>query len=173
MIVEPYNPQWPRWFAQVQAVLYRNLAGSYYAIEHVGSTAVPGMTAQPVIDIDIVVREGMFEDVKRRLEAIGYEHRGDQGVPGREVFRLAAGNLAATLPPHHLYVLEAGAEELRRHRAFREYLIAHPEAARRLGDLKQSLAERAGEDREAYQAGKGPLVEEMLAAALAEQEARA
>ncbi|HWO72850.1 MAG TPA: GrpB family protein [Dehalococcoidia bacterium] len=172
MLVEPYNPEWPRWFTQIQAVLHRALAGTYYAIEHVGSTAVPGMTAKPIIDIDVVLRGGAFEDVKRRLEAIGYQHRGDQGVAGREAFRLLEGNLLGALPPHHLYVLEADAEELRRHRAFRDYLISHPEAAQRLSELKWSLAERVHGDRDAYQAGKSALVEEIVAAALEAREAR-
>jgi GrpB-like predicted nucleotidyltransferase (UPF0157 family) len=165
-LVERYNPEWPRQFVMLHAFLGRNLAGTYHAIEHVGSTAVPGMVAKPVIDIDIVVRAGAFERVKTYLEAIGYEHEGDKGIAGREAFRLADAGLAGALPRHHLYVLEADAEELRRHLAFRDYLRAHPEDVKRLSDLKWALAERFDNDLEAYVDGKAALVREILDAAL-------
>jgi GrpB-like predicted nucleotidyltransferase (UPF0157 family) len=166
VLVEPYNPEWPRWFTQIQAVLYRSLAGTYYAIEHVGSTAVPGMTAKPIIDIDVVQREGMFDEIRQRLEALGYYHNGDQGVPEREVFKLADNSLRLVLPAHHLYVCSADSAELRRHLAFRDYLRANPSAVEQLSALKLAVAAEIGDDREAYQQGKAWLVEELLAAAL-------
>ena len=155
-------------FHQVQTFLYRNLVGTYYAVEHVGGTSVPGMAAKPVIDVDIVMREGKFEQVKNRLIAAGYEYQGEQGVPGRETFRLRDPGLLGALPTHHPYVLAAGAEELRRHRAFRDYLIAHPEWVEKLSAHKLDLAAKLGDDREAYQAAKSPMVEEILALALQE-----
>jgi GrpB-like predicted nucleotidyltransferase (UPF0157 family) len=166
MIVEPYNPEWPRWFNRLQTFLYRNLVGTYYAVEHVGSTSVPGMAAKPIIDIDVVMREGKFDQIRGRLEAAGYEYEGEKGVPGRESFRMRDAGLKAALPPHHLYVLAADAEELRRHRAFRDFLRSHPDWARRLSEHKLDLARRFGDDREAYQQAKAPMVEEVLALAL-------
>ena len=168
MIVEPYNPEWPHMFHQLQTFLYRNLAGTYYAIEHVGSTAVPGLAAKPVIDVDIVMREGKWEQVKNRLIAAGYEYQGERGVTGREAFRMKDAGLKGALPEHHLYVCAADAEELRRHRAFRDYLVEHPEWVERLSAHKLALAARFGDDREAYQAAKSPIVEEILALALEE-----
>jgi GrpB-like predicted nucleotidyltransferase (UPF0157 family) len=166
MLVERYNPEWPRWFAQIQALLYRNLAGSYYSIEHVGSTAVPGMTAKPIIDIDVVQREGMFDEIRQRLEALGYFHNGDQGVPEREVFKLEDDSLRSVLPVHHLYVCPPDSAELRRHMAFRDYLRANPSAVEQLSALKLVVAAQVGEDSDAYKQGKAWLVEELLAAAL-------
>jgi GrpB-like predicted nucleotidyltransferase (UPF0157 family) len=166
VLVERYNPEWPRWFTQIQAVLYRNLAGTYHGIEHVGSTAVPGMTAKPIIDIDVVQREGMFPEIKQRLQALGYYHNGDQGVPEREVFKLADDSLRSVLPAHHLYVCPADSAELRRHLAFRDYLRANPLAMEQLSALKLAVASKVGDDRDAYQQGKAWLVEELLAAAL-------
>lgn len=81
------------------------------AVEHVGSTAVPGLAAKPVVDIDAVVPSA--EDVPlavERLERAGYRHEGDLGIPGREAFEPPA-----DAPWHHLYVLAADSEELRRH----------------------------------------------------------
>ncbi len=166
MIVEPYNPEWARWFLRVQTFLYRNLVGTYYAVEHVGSTAVPGLWAKPIIDVDVVLRQGKFENAKGRLVAAGYEHEGDKGVPGREAFRLADAGLRGALPEHHVYVMDANAEELKRHRAFRDFLRAHPEWVERLSAHKQEVAVRVGDDRQAYQDGKAALVEEILALAL-------
>jgi GrpB-like predicted nucleotidyltransferase (UPF0157 family) len=166
VLVEPYNPEWPRWFTQIQAVLYRNLAGTYHGIEHVGSTAVPGMTAKPIIDIDVVQREGMFDDITQRLKALGYYHNGDQGVPEREVFKLEDDSLRSVLPAHHLYVCPPDSAELRRHLAFRDYLRANPSAVEQLSALKLAVAAKVGDDRDAYQQGKAWLVKEQLAAAL-------
>ena len=169
-LLQRYDPRWPTWFLQLHALLGRTLAGHFYAIEHVGSTAVPGMTAKPVIDIDVVMREGQFERIKSYLQALGYEHAGDQGIAGREVFNLS-GPLAGTLPRHHLYVLDRDASELRRHLAFRDYLRAHAEARDHLSEHKWALAERADNDLDAYVEGKAALVQEILQAALAEADA--
>jgi GrpB-like predicted nucleotidyltransferase (UPF0157 family) len=116
------------------------------AVEHVGSTAVPGLAAKPIVDIDAVVP--FADDVPlaiERLEAADYRHEGELGIPGREAFESPA---AAT--PHHLYVLPAGSNELRRHLDFRDYLRAHPGAAADYARLKLGLAARFRNDRKAY-----------------------
>jgi GrpB-like predicted nucleotidyltransferase (UPF0157 family) len=173
----PYDPEWPRWFAEIRAVIERNIAGKFHAIEHVGSTAVPGMSAKPIIDIDVAVRPGQFDVVRRRLEALGYEYEGEKGILGRHAFRLRDASLSGALARHHLYVLEADAEELRRHRAFRDYLRAHPGEVERLSAHKQEIAARLGigleDEREAYQEAKSAMVLEMLTKALAWYEVRA
>jgi GrpB-like predicted nucleotidyltransferase (UPF0157 family) len=171
-LVEPYNPEWPTWFLELHALLGRTLAGHFYAIEHVGSTSVVGMVAKPIIDIDIVMREGQFDKIASYLEPLGYRHNGDQDVPGREVFKLS-GPLADTLPRHHLYALYKDAAELRRHLAFRDYLRAHPDDVRRLSEHKVAVAEQVDNDRDAYQEGKAAVVLEILKRALLEQGAPA
>jgi GrpB-like predicted nucleotidyltransferase (UPF0157 family) len=92
-------------------------------------------------------------------------------VPGRHSFRLRDETLNSALARHHLYVLEANAEELRRYRAFRDYLRAHPDEAARLSAHKFELAERLGiqldDDRYAYQEAKSAMVIEILEKALA------
>ena len=137
-LVVPYNPEWPRLFAEIRGVIERNIPGKFHAIEHVGSTSVPGMAAKPIIDIDVAVRVGQFDAVRQRLEALGYEWEGEKGVPGRHSFRLRDTTLSSALARHHLYVLEADAEELRRHRAFRDYLRAHPDEAARSAPTSSS-----------------------------------
>jgi GrpB-like predicted nucleotidyltransferase (UPF0157 family) len=171
-LVERYNPAWEKWFLELHALLGRTLAGHFYAIEHVGSTSVPGMTAKPIIDIDIVMREGQFERIKTYLAPLGYTHEGDLGIEGREAFKLD-GPLAETLPRHHLYALEKDAEELRKHLAFRDYLRTHPEWRDRLSEHKWELAQRLDNDKERYIDAKAAMVQEIIALALAAQGAAA
>lgn len=170
-LVVTYDTEWPRLFAEIRGVIERNIPGKFHAIEHVGSTSVPGMAAKPIIDIDVVVRAGQFDVVRQRLEALGYEWEGEKGVPGRHSFRLRDVTLRSALARHHLYVLEADAEELRRMRAFRDYLQSHPDEAARLSTHKREIAERLGfgldDDRDAYQEAKAAMVLEILERALA------
>jgi GrpB-like predicted nucleotidyltransferase (UPF0157 family) len=171
-LVERYNPDWATWFLELHALLGRTLAGHFYAIEHVGSTSVPGLTARPIIDVDIVMREGQFERIKSYLAPLGYEHAGDQGIAGREVFSLT-GPLATTLPRHHLYALEKDAAELRRHRAFRDFLCAHADWRERLSEHKWDLARRFAGDTDGYIEAKAAMEREVIALALAGQGAAA
>ena len=163
IVLREYDPAWPRLFeglrGRVLDALGEELA---VAVEHVGSTAVPGLAAKPVVDIDAVVPSA--EDVPlavERLERAGYRHEGDLGIQGREAFWPPA-----DAPWHHLYVLPAGAEELRRHLAFRDYLRAHPEEACTYAALKRESARRFGGDRWAYTDAKGEFGEHILSRAI-------
>lgn len=130
-------------------------------IEHVGSTAVPGLPAKPVIDLDVVIATPAdLPEVITRLRALGYRHEGDLGIAGREAF-----TDPDAAPAHHLYVCAAGSPELARHLTFRDYLRGHPAQARAYAELKRSLAERFRTDREAYSRGKATFIERALAAA--------
>jgi len=154
MLIHDYNLNWPKAFTKLATVL-NDAAGEHLTtIEHVGSTAVPGLAAKPIIDIDIVYpADGNFYDVKAALETLSYYHNGDQGIPGREAFKRSP---EATPHPvldtiaHHLYACRADNEELRRHLAFRDYLRAHPEAQEEYQVLKREIARLAGEERKAY-----------------------
>ena len=164
-LVQPYDAAWPPQFRQVEAYVAPALAGLGCVIEHVGSTSVPGMVAKPIIDLDVVIPPRSFEEVKRRLEVLGYVHEGDLGIPGREAFDLVEGE---PLPKHHLYVCIAGVDELRRHLALRDFLRAHPEWRERLSRHKLDLCVRYGNDRDAYMAGKAEMVGEITRRALEE-----
>ncbi len=165
-LVCEYNPAWPSWFRRIRGVIAEKLGATCLAIEHVGSTAVPGMTAKPIIDIDVVVEPDMLQTVKGLLEELEYRHEGDLGIPDREAFKLEDPDLSARLPSHHLYVCPRECEELKRHLAFRDFLRTNSEWASRLSELKRSLSVQHGDDREAYMNGKAPMVEEITALAL-------
>jgi GrpB-like predicted nucleotidyltransferase (UPF0157 family) len=123
------------------------------SIEHVGSTAVPGLAAKPVIDLVVVVRPGRVHAAIERLAAIGYVHRGDLGVEGREAFDVPPGERR-----HHLYVCAVDSGELQAQLAFRNRLRNEPELASAYTDLKRQLAIRFRDDREAYSEAKTEFV---------------
>ena len=157
VVVVDYNPLWPRQFETLGSRLANVLGGLAVTIEHVGSTAVPGLAAKPIIDIDVLLSAP--EDLPSAMAAlasIGYQHRGDLGVPNREAFRAPAGDLR-----HHLYVCPNNTE-YHRHIAFRDHLRSHPEDASAYANLKRELACKFREDREAYNNAKREFVKSIL-----------
>lgn len=165
-LVQPYNADWPYWFERVKAFVEPALAGVPHAIEHVGSTAVPGMTAKPIVDADVIVERSVFPLVKDRLATLGYLHQGDLGILDREAFVLADAQLKQSLPPHHLYVCITGAAALRDHLCFRDLLRAHPDWVERLSQHKEELCRQFDNDRQAYIDGKSDMVREITALAV-------
>jgi GrpB-like predicted nucleotidyltransferase (UPF0157 family) len=165
-LVSEYHPAWPSWFLQIRQLVAEKLGPTCLAIEHVGSTAVPGMTAKPIIDVAVVIECDMFQVVRALLAELGYHHEGDLGIQGREAFKLENPGMSARLPPHHLYVCPRQSEELKRQVAFRDYLRANPEWVLKLSELKRSLCDRHGADREAYMEGKSAMVQEITSLAL-------
>jgi GrpB-like predicted nucleotidyltransferase (UPF0157 family) len=162
-IVE-YDPEWPQRFeleaAQVQAVLPPGLV---LTIEHFGSTAIPGMSAKPIIDILITVSsvQGARAAAVEPLESVGYAFWADN--PRRDRLFFVKG-----LPPsasrrtHHTHILEQGGEA-QRALLFRDYLRANAHEADRYRALKFALAARYGSDREAYTAAKEDYIAEIVA----------
>lgn len=157
----PYDPDWPSQFAAEKPELLQALGGwatdlgSVFALEHIGSTSVPGLWAKPCIDIAIGVHP--FPLVPRQiqaLEAIGYEYRGEHGIPGREYFRRGH--------EVHLHVFAAGDGRVDDQRIFRDYLRCNPGARERYQTLKLELARRFPHDREAYTQGKAELIGQLL-----------
>jgi GrpB-like predicted nucleotidyltransferase (UPF0157 family) len=161
VVVVEYDPEWPRLFEELHARLWPAISDVATAIEHVGSTSVPGLTAKPIIDLTAVVpTAGDVPAAIERLTAQGYDHQGNLGVEGREAFRSPA-----STPRHHLYLCPQDSLALRNHLAVRDHLRTHPDAARRYGDLKTSLAERFREDVESYTHGKTEAIVQILEAA--------
>ena len=99
-----YDPKWPHIFEQLRARIWPAVSDIATSIEHVGSTSVPGLAAKPIIDMDIVVPSP--DDVSlviERLKPLGYMHRGNLGIHGREAF-----GQPEDLPTHHLYLCYQG-----------------------------------------------------------------
>jgi GrpB-like predicted nucleotidyltransferase (UPF0157 family) len=158
--VVDYDPIWSRTFESLRSILWPALADVALSIEHVGSTSVPGLAAKPIIDISVVVPD--ISDVEigvSRLATLGYLHRGDLGVKGREAFANPDG-----LPRHNLYLCPRDSVALANHLALRGYLRTHPEAAREYGELKKRLAQRFPDDIDSYIDGKTTMLLTMLRA---------
>jgi GrpB-like predicted nucleotidyltransferase (UPF0157 family) len=161
----PYDPHWPDAF-RAQAERLRHLLGHAIArVEHVGSTAVPGLSAKPVIDIlvEIADFESARQTVLPKLQDDRWEYLWrDDRPPGHMMFirRDAAG--ART---HHVHMAPPD-HPLWERVAFRDYLRAHPEEARRYDQLKAQLAAEHPSDRERYTDGKSEYVKRITALAL-------
>lgn len=153
--IVPYDPQWPARFEATAAELRRALGANVVAVHHVGSTAVPGLAAKPVIDVLPVVADlGAVSQAEPALVDLGYEPRGEYGLPGRRYFVREAGGRRTD----HVHVYEADDPAVARHLALRDYLRAHAEEAAQYGALKASVAEQYPHDRRRYSEAKGPIV---------------
>jgi len=162
IVVVDYDPKWPEQFEALRAPIGGALGDLAAAIEHIGSTAVPGLAAKPVIDIDVLLSSGdRLQEAIKRLVPLGYAHEGNLGIVGREAFSQPPGQ-----PAHHLYVCAPDSREYGRHIAFRDYLRAHPERARVYGELKRTLAKLYDKDPDGYTNGKDELVNETLRRAM-------
>lgn len=159
VVVEAYNEAWKQDFIDITADIREALGDLAVKIEHVGSTSVPGLSAKPIIDIDIVIKDySVFEDVVASLSSIGYHHEGDLGIPGREAFKYDGKD---NLRKHHLYVCTEDSKELNRHLAFRDYLLTHPDAVADYSRVKQEGASLYPYDIDGYIAYKSPLIEKI------------
>jgi GrpB-like predicted nucleotidyltransferase (UPF0157 family) len=155
-----YNPAWADRFADLSARIAASLPKIALRMEHVGSTAVPGLAAKPIIDMDVVLASSAdLPRGIRLLTDLGYVHEGDLGVSGREAFRCPSGEAR-----HHLYVLIEGAAELSRHIAFRDALRADIALRDEYAQLNRLLAAQYSGDREAYTQGKSTFIEAVIRA---------
>ena len=157
--VVPYDPAWPARFGAVRAALRTAVDGvPVLAIEHVGSTSVPGLAAKPVIDVDVVVERSDVPAAIRALERVGYTYRGDLGIPDRH-------SLAEPDPPRrNVYVVVNGSLALRNHLAVRDALRAHANLRAAYADLKTRLAAEVGDIGD-YVERKSELLTRILSAA--------
>ena len=168
-MIAAYDPDWPRVFEDERRRLAAALGSVAERLEHNGSTAVPGLAAKPIVDIQIsVARLHPLEAYGRPLAAIGYTHLAYVDDDRCPFFHRPAG----WPHTHHVHVVESRGEEERRALAFRDYLRDHDRLAREYEQLKRSLAERFDlldeVAREAYAQSKTEFVERVLARAFAE-----
>jgi GrpB-like predicted nucleotidyltransferase (UPF0157 family) len=159
----PYQTAWAELFQQEAERLRAALGDHVVGIEHVGSTALPGLDAKPILDIVVAVQsmtdESLFEGA---LAPLAYLHKSDNDMPGRLYFVKRLPNDRST---HHLNVTELGAEWWVEHVAFRDHLLAHPESKAEYLALKRELARRHPTDRRAYGEGKETFIRRILALA--------
>lgn len=156
--VVDYESIWPQTFLQLKDWIWPSVAYVALAMEHVGSTAVPGMAAKPIIDIDLITASRTeVPEILLRLRRLGYQHRGGLGIEDREAFKAPQ-----TQPAHHLYVCSQNSLALKNHIAVRDYLRTHASDAAAYSALKKELAERFRNERARYNEAKTDFVVSIL-----------
>ncbi|WAH38269.1 GrpB family protein [Alicyclobacillus dauci] len=151
--LEPYNESWPGMYAeeaeQLQTVFRRRKP---FQMNHIGSTAVPGMVANACIDIQVGLQRPKLRGRERRhLERIGYEVIGTRGVFGRLLLR------KGSTPPIHLHIVEAYGPLAHSNIRIRDYLRVHPDDAMSFGDAKVQIVQDGVTDLPSYTNKKKPL----------------
>ncbi|HZB34957.1 MAG TPA: GrpB family protein [Gaiellaceae bacterium] len=160
-----HDPSWGSLFETERAKLIRVFDRRAVAIEHIGSTSVPGLSAKPIVDILVGLGELELTDVQiAGMQELGYEYLGEHGLPGRLFFRKQ---------PHtyNVHVVEHGGDHWERQLTFRDALRSDPEERRRYEEFKRRLAAE-GHPREVYTELKTPFIREVEARARARRSAQ-
>jgi GrpB-like predicted nucleotidyltransferase (UPF0157 family) len=154
--VVPYNNDWPKMYEQEVVRLRDVLGNELLSAFHIGSTSIPGMSAKPIIDILLEVKSiSRLDDYNDMMIELGYNPRGELGIPGRRYF---SRNDSSGIRSHHVHAFQSGDIGLERHLAFRDYMIAHPEDAKKYARLKVDLAQEFQWDINGYCDGKDAYV---------------
>lgn len=160
--VHPYNENWPSMFLEEANKLKLLFGELIVDIHHIGSTAVLGLKAKPIIDIMPVVKDiQLVDQYNLNMQALGYEPKGENGIKGRRYFKKGGDDRT-----HHVHIYEIGSFELKRHLAFRDFLRTHTNIKEQYGDLKERLAYEFPDDIESYIRGKEDLAIEIERQAL-------
>ncbi len=166
--IVPYDPRWPREFESERKRIAATLGELALRVDHKGSTAVPGLGAKPVIDIQISVEQlHPLEAYAAALARLGYKHLPDPD----DAFCPFFYRPSDWPHTHHVHVVQAGGDEERRILAFRDYLREHSSVAREYEEVKRRLAPQysAAEfsSRQAYADAKGEFINRITRVALA------
>ncbi len=159
VLVTPYNRNWSAQYEQEITKIKNVLENEIVSTHHIGSTSIPGMSAKPIIDILLEVKDiARIDCYNNEMMVLGYEPRGELGIPGRRYFSRDEPKDVRT---HHIHSFQSGDLGLERHLAFRDYMIAHPDDAKIYSELKIVLGRRFQWDVDGYIAGKHLYVERM------------
>ena len=152
----PHDCDWAESFLAASSTVIGALGCNAVEAHHIGSTAIPGILAKPIIDILIVIKEiHEVDECNPDMAEFDYEPMGEYGIAGRRYFRRNGSDGRRT---HHVHIYERGSEQINRHVAFCEFLIAHPEWARRYSDLKRDLAQKFPDSKADYVSGKDAFI---------------
>lgn len=143
-MITTYDPAWPETFAAQAQILRAAAPAAISDVHHVGGTAVPGLSAEPVIDMFLSLKRPLEEDEIAAIEKLGFTYKGDAGIPGCQHFVRAA-TPAATI---YAFMAVHPAGHAMRH--FRDHLIARPEEAEKLDAAKRRIEVEHAGDAAAY-----------------------
>ena len=158
--LSPHNPKWSEIFKKEKRVLQKALGKTIIDVQHIGSTAVPGISAKPIIDIAVAVSELSTKKVEKYIEPlkeVGYEYRGEDRprehlfIKGSEEKRIC-----------HLHMVKSNSKAWKDYLLFRDYLRSHKKVATEYTELKLRLAKKFSGNRKLYTAGKDKLIQKIL-----------
>ena len=154
IVLTPHDPAWAAHFAAAREEILSACDGLIAEVHHIGSTAIPGLAAKPIIDLLPVVRrlEGGLGCIAP-LQSLGYSYRGEHGIAGRHYF------VRGTPRSHQAHLFADDHPEVERHLLFRDYLWTHADERAAYERLKRDLAQTFGHDRQAYAEAKTPFCE--------------
>ena len=165
IVIGDYDPQWPILYEKEREEILNVIGHIALEIEHMGSTAVQGLGAKPIIDIMVAIDH--LSDTEKCIEplrSIGYKYvpEHEEEIPWRRFFNKGR-------PPkeqhYHLHMVQKGSGFWKRHLLFRDYLRMHPNVAQQYYHLKKELASKYGVNREAYTSAKTSFIESIVAKA--------
>jgi GrpB-like predicted nucleotidyltransferase (UPF0157 family) len=157
--VVPHDPQWREAFEVESRFVADALGENVVDVHHIGSTAIPSICAKPIIDLLVEVKDIIRVDGQSSaMESLGYEVMGELGIPGRRFFRKDNRESVRT---HHIHTFEVASAQVKRHLAFRDYMLAHPEDALKYSELKSALARKYPQNIDKYMDGKDGFIKEM------------
>jgi len=155
--VVPYDINWVKKYLDEGEKIKKIMADELVRIHHIGSTAIPGVSAKPVIDILVEVKNiKNIDNYNEKMKEIGYIPKGEYGIAGRRFF--LKGEINRT---HHVHVFQVGNSEIIRHLNFRDYMISHTEEAKAYSELKRELAIKFIHDIDGYCDGKNGFIKEI------------
>lgn len=158
--LEPYDKQWADRFCDEHQTLIREIGPYTSAIEHFGSTSVPGMTAKPIIDILVGVENALHtNEIIPKLTAMGYEDLGEAGIPGRLYLRKRGRHA------YNVHIVLYRGDIWNHNIIIREYLRAHAVEAERYSEIKRRIVSQGTRTLLRYSDEKNAFVEQLLARA--------
>lgn len=164
-ICVPHDPRWIDQYLAEAKSIERALPHLLLSLHHIGSTAVPGLIAKPIIDLMGVAKDFADIDHARAVfEELGYQVMGAFGIEDRRYFRKLN---SAGVRTHHLHIFSERSPHIERHLAFRDYLIAHPDTAVEYAAIKEELVREVGSSWDAYLDGKESFIRSAEKSALA------
>jgi len=155
-VFKPYSPIFPVLFRKEKERI-ASLVKTILAIEHVGSTAVPGLGGKGIIDIAIAVNKQDMDSVKAQLQNLGYEFRSKGSTQDRLFFRIDNPDPEEEKRRYHVHLTYPESNEWQELIGFRDYLRNHPEEVQEYGEMKRKAALDADQDGETYRRLKEPI----------------
>jgi GrpB-like predicted nucleotidyltransferase (UPF0157 family) len=157
--VVPHDPQWRSIFDIESQYIANTLGENAISIHHIGSTSIDTIYAKPIIDILVEVKHLVeVDDRNLAMESLNYQVMGEFGIKYRRFFLKDDRKGIRT---HHVHIFEVNSAQVKRHLAFRDYMLSHPEAAQEYSKLKQKLAAEYPNNIAEYQAGKAEFIAEI------------